>query len=292
MPVNLLALCRLQGSFIVKRVKVAAGVQQILEGIFTQQEQQFFEGVSDEILFDGGWRPEKNELLYVAASAEAAAVFSAAQSSVVSLPELDASHFSSEGIRALCVLMKNPSGPRLLLQNFTSRQILEHRFSLILDGDTFNRLTQPAFSIGSTLAGLIEGDRLKFNSFNNIRLIFDLKHLYQEATDIQIDSFSGHSSLFVADPMKLKITADQSIRKLIHAIAGRGTLDQHTADEIVMAAATDGLVVDLDRGKIVMPTEKRDLKTLLHFLDDGFYRARLSGQTYITNSKRRASLDS
>jgi hypothetical protein len=79
MSVNLLALCRHGEAYVVKRVKVTAQVQSLLEGIFTQQEQEFFDGITEEVVFDGGWRPEDRELLYVA-TPPAAAVPAAAQS--------------------------------------------------------------------------------------------------------------------------------------------------------------------------------------------------------------------
>jgi hypothetical protein len=287
MSVNLLALCRHGGDYQVKRVQVTAQVQSLLEGIFTQQEQEFFDGITEEVPFDGGWRPERDELLDVDAPPEATAVLAAAQSNLVSLPDVDAAHFTSEGIRGLCVLMGRPGGDRLLIQNFSARQLLEQKFSLILDGDTFNRLSQPAFSIGSSLAGVIEGDRLKFNSFNNIRMIFDLKNLYQEASDSQLDGFMEHSAFHVADAAALKKVADQQIRKLVHAISERGILDVYTVAHIVATAASEGIVIAQQDGKSVLPSTRAEIKELLHFLDDAFYRAALSGDAYISNSKKR-----
>jgi len=287
MSVNLLALCRQGEAYVVKRVKVTAQVQSLLEGIFTQQEQEFFDGITEEVAFDGGWRPERDELLYVATPPEAAAVLAAAQSNIVSLPDVDAAHFTSEGIRGLCVLMRRPAGDRLLIQNFSARQLLEQKFSLILDGDTFNRLTQPAFSIGASLAGVIEGDRLKFNSFNNIRMVFDLKNLYQEASDGQLDIFMEHNALHVSDPSALKKVADQRIRKLIYAISERGILDIYAVAHIVATAASEGISIAQQDGKIVLPSTRAEIKEVLHFLDDAFYRAALSGDAYISNSKRR-----
>jgi hypothetical protein len=287
MPVNLLAICRQNDAYLLKRVKVTAKVQEDLEGIFIQQEQEFFEAITDEVLFDGGWRPEPNELLYVPAPPEAESIMTEAQSNLVSLPDLNAVHFRGEGIRALCVLMTTPTGNRLLIQNFSGRQILAHRFNLILDGDTFNHLSQPAFTIGTSLAGVIEDGRLKFNSYNNIRMIFDLKNLYKEATDAQLDAFIAHPALNVADPATFKGSSDQSVRKLVHAISERGILDIYAVSHIVQTAVSEGIDLQQQNGQIVMPTNKADIKRVLYFLDDGFYRAALSGEPYIANSKRR-----
>ena len=257
-----------------------------LEGVFIQQEQTFLDGVNEEVAFDGGWSPEPNELLYLTLTDEATAVLQAAQGNVVALPEVNAAAFSQENIRALAVLMRHTAGPRLLLQEFSPRQSLERRFSLVLDGDTFSRLTQPAFSIGASLAGIIENGRIKFRRFSRIKLIFDLTNLYQEATDAELDSFCGLDCLQVADAAAFKGIADQKMRKLIHAITERKTLENYTPEQIAIAAEGEGFQVEIAGDKIVLPTAKATAKALLHFLDNGLYRAALSGEIFITNSKR------
>jgi hypothetical protein len=135
---------------------------------------------------------------------------------------------------------------------------------------------------------VVEAGRLKFKSFNNIKMIFDLKNFYQVATDVQIDTFASHSGLLVPDIAGFKRVADQSIRKLVHAITERNILDVYAAPHIVSTAASEGIVIEQRDGKIVMPTGRAEIKEILHFLDDAFYRAALSGESYITNSKRLA----
>lgn len=286
MPVNLLAVCRTNNGLTVKRVKVTAEVQGQLEGIFIQQEQTFLEGINEEVVFDGGWNPDPNELLFTPVTDEAAAVFAAAQGNVVAMPEVNAAGFAEEGIRALAVLIQRPAGPRLLLQEFSARQLLERRFSLVLDGDTFSRLTQPAFAIGASLAGIIENGRIKFNKFSRIRLIFDLANMYQEATDTELDVFCALNCLDVGDSDAFKGKADQKMRKLIHAISERKTLENYTPAQIATAAEGEGFQVTVVEDRLVFPSAKADAKALLHFLDNGLYRAALGGDIFITNSKR------
>src|SRR3546814_5639495 len=118
------------------------------------------------------------------------------------MPEVNAAGFAEEGIRALAVLIQRPAGPGLLLQELSVRQLLERRFSLVLDGDTFSRLTQPAFAIGASLAGIIENGRIKFNKFSRIRLIFDLANRYQEATNTALSVFDALNFLHVWDSVQ------------------------------------------------------------------------------------------
>ena len=76
------------------------------------------------------------------------------------------------------------------------------------------------------------------------------------------------------------------MRKLVHAITRSGTLDMYDVNQIGVAAAEVEMPMDVVDGKVVMPTERRAIKTFLQFLDDGLYRASLTGQRYVTNSKR------
>lgn len=286
MPVNLLAICAGDGGLGVKRIVTSAEVQNLLEGVFAQQEVAFLQGITEEVAFDGGWHPEPNELLSVQATNEVETVFAAAQQEVMSLQTVQADQIMSEGIKGIGVLVAKPAGPMLLLQNFDARQILQNRFSLFLSGDTFNQLTAPAFSLATGLAGFVVEGAVKFRSFSNIRKIFALKHLYIEATDAQVDAFAAHASLSIADAGTFKTQADQGIRKLVTAIGHRGTLDLYTADQICTAADGEGLAVARDGARIVVPMDRQGAKRLLQFLDDGYYRARLTGVMYITNSKK------
>ena len=287
MPTNLLAICRVAEELTIKRVKVTAEVQRQLEGIFIQQEQNFRSGTTEEIEFDGGWTPEPNELLFIAGTDESNSIYEAAKKDVVSMPSIDAKKFDQAGIRALAVFVSSHGKDRLLLQEFLPRQSLERKFSLVLEGDTFGRLSKPAFSIGSALADILEDDRIKFRLFSRIKIVFDLTDTYREATDAEVDKFCELQRISVADHDVFKARADQKMRKLVHAIIKRQTLNNYTANQIKTAAETQGFSVDVRNHKVIMPTEKANAKALLHFLDDGLYKAALTGDIFITNSKRR-----
>ncbi|MDX1091026.1 DUF4868 domain-containing protein [Sinorhizobium medicae] len=289
MPVNLLAICRTAAGFTLKRVKTTQPVQNVLEGVFLAQESAFLDGVTDEVDFDGSWKPEDSELLRSPVAAEMAAIWEKSLQNVVALDELDAQNFLAEGVKAICVVAGDGAGRRLLVQNFSARQVLGRTtLAFIFDGETFNQVTEPAFTLGAHLSAIMSEQFLKFRSYNNVKMIFDLANVYREATDAQIDDFATHASLFVADVEAFKGFADQTLRKLVHAVAKKAVLDSFTPEQIVTAAATATLDVLFENGRIVIPQNKADAKKLMHFLDEGFYRGPLSGVPYITNSKKRA----
>lgn len=286
MPTNLLAICRPNGVLQLKRVKTVADVQNSLEAVFATQEQQFNEGVTTEIPFDGGWKPDKHEVLVAAANEEMTAIWNSSAQNIIALPELDAQNFQTEAIRGLAVVAGQGGNRRLLLQSFSARQVLERSFAFILSGDTFRRLSEPAFTLGTNLAGVLDQQSLRFKSYSNARMIFDLTSLYAEATNAQIETFSQHGSLSVADIDVFKGVADQGIRKLVNAISSRGTLDIYDVAAISAAAAEHEFPIVIEQNRILFPANRADAKKLLHFLDEGFYRGALSGTAYITNSKR------
>jgi hypothetical protein len=116
--------------------------------------------------------------------------------------------------------------------------------------------------------------------------VFQLNQFYQEASDQQIDGFCSHDSLLVGDVGSFKSVADQGIRKLVFAISKTEILDQVVVGDIATKANSLGLNVQVEDGKIVMPTDRKSIKQLLRFLDDGIYEASLTAKRYITNSKR------
>jgi hypothetical protein len=260
-----------------------------LEAVFSTQEQQFNEGVTTEVPFDGGWKPDKHELLVAAVTEEMTAIWDASTQNITALPELDAENFQSEAIRGLAVVAGEGGNRRLLVQSFSARQLLERSFAFILSGDTFRRLSEPAFTLGSNLAGILDQQSLRFKSYSNVRMIFDLASLYAEATDAQIEAFAQHTSLSVGDIASFKGIADQGIRKLVNAISSRGTLDMYDVATIGAAATEHTFPIVIEHNRIVLPGNRADAKKLLHFLDEGFYRGAMSGTPYITNSKRQMS---
>jgi hypothetical protein len=283
---NLLALCRTNGELQIKRVSVTQTVQDKVEGLFKAQAAAFLDGVSEEVEFGGDWKPDADEILVMDAPAEAATLTVAVAGNPMALAVIDAAAFGGENIKALCVSVGDGGNQRILIQLFTAQQILARRFSLLLDGDTFKELTAPAFTLDNYIHAIIENGKLKFKSFFNVKRIFSLNQLYEEASDAQIDVFCAHESLSIPDVAGFKGQADQIIRKLVFACTKTNVLDSYPVTDIVSKANSLGLNITVQNDKIVMPADRKNIKTLLRFLDDGIYEASLTAKRYMTNSKR------
>lgn len=285
---NLLAACRVAEALVVKRVRTNQAVQEKLGPVFALMETLFYDGVDDETEFDGSWKPDDNELIYIDGNAEAAALVAEASGNVIELPEIDTANFSEENIRAL-IVATGPEGhhpTKLLLQAFSKQQILNRKFTLIQQENSFKQMTENAFTIGPTLSAIIDGNRLKFRSFHNLRKIFDLVEFYKAATDEELVEFCSNEKLSVQNVGEFLGEADQIVRKLVHKISDNGVLEAHDVGPIVAKAQALGIALAEQDGKLVMPNDRKAIKVLLRFLDDAVYEAPLSQLRYQTNSKR------
>lgn len=283
---NLLALCRDTNGIAIKRIPLNGTLQNPIMQIFSDQEAAFRANRPNEVVFDGDWNPDDDEILVLDATAEANVMIAAASGNILALPTINAANFDAENIKALFVGVNAGGGLRLLVQRFTAAQILSRKFALIASNNQFNQITDPAFNLATSLTCIIEGGQLKFESYHKLRAVFDVIEFFAAATDDDIDNFAGHASIAIADIPALKVLVTQTERKLIHKLASSGVLDAHTPQQIQARANATGLIVNLANGQIVFPNDKQEIRRLLRFLDDSLYQAPLSGLRYVTNSKR------
>jgi len=272
MPQNLFAACASDGGIVAKRVQLTNDVQAQVIGLFAEQEVQFRNGVVEEIPFNGTWKPDDNELLTIPVPADTQVLVEAIERDPLALPVIQTGAFSDEGIKALFTGVAGDGETKVFVQRFTAQQLLERRFSLLGDGNTFRRLTEPAFALDTALMCIIEGGHLKFKSQQKLRTLVNMVDIYRAATEPEVRQFAA--------------LTNQTSRKLIAAIASAGTLDEYDVVQIQAAAAATDLDIVVDNDRIVMPIEHREIKALLQFLDESRYSGPLSGQAYVTNSRR------
>lgn len=289
MPQNLFAACRTHdGQLIAKRVRLDANVQQAVEAVFAEQEVAFRQGVIDEVPFDGSWTPNEDEFLTIDVPTEAQIFADTVNANAMAVDDIDTVAFAAEGIKALFTGISVNGATKVLVQRFTSQQVLERRFALLQQGNAFRRLSEPAFTLDNSLACIIESGIVKFKSQHKLRSIINMLEIYREATEQEVQTFAAHASLEVADSASFVNVTNQVSRKLIHAIVNNGTLDNYTPVQIQAAAQQTNLEIDVQNGRIVMPTTHADIKALLQFLNESRYSGPLSGQAFVTNSQRPA----
>ncbi|GAB2179080.1 hypothetical protein [Dongia sp. agr-C8] len=284
---ELYAACWQEGQFVVKRVLLARQVRNQVGELFEAQEREFLRGIDDRIQFTGEWRPEPNELLVLAQPAEAQIVIDAVSRNPIALPNIDAANFADEGIVSLFTAFPQGGGHRVVFQAFTRQQVLSRKFTVLFDGQVFNRVSSPVFSLGDRIVAMLDpAGNLLFKSFSIVRKIFDIAHVYRAATDVELGEFCNNAKLAVEDAAAFISMADEGIRKAVFALARAEVLENHEVAEIRTQARSIGFRISIRRGRLVVPQDRKSAKELLSFLLDKVYRGAINQQLFITNSHR------
>lgn len=286
MPRTLFALCKQDGENVVLRVPLEAGVQADVEQLFDQQEVAFFAGKDEPIEFTGDWKPDANELLCIADANLLGQLNATLINGAGAYDRLDIANYDQAGIKAL--LMHSAQIPgQILVQKFRTSQYLQRKgLTLTFNNNTFGKLSEKGFSLDERLGAVIRGDVVMFVSFHVLRSFLTVQEHFSEATAPEVDIFANHLSFHVENRAIFDGNMDERCRKLIRGIRKSGVLDNHNATEIITRAATVGLTLNQQGGRIVLPSVKRELKTVLSFLEESVYKGVFSDETYMTNSKR------
>ena len=102
MPEVLFAACRpSRGQELgIRKVSLDGEIQKIIEGVFTQQMQTFFDGVEEEIPYDGRWKPNADQLLTLPINSEAGLFLDTLGQNAIATQELDVANLASAGIKS------------------------------------------------------------------------------------------------------------------------------------------------------------------------------------------------
>ena len=293
MPQNLFALVLVDDAPEVRRVRLNADLQNRITELLGHQQQAFFNGIEDEVIFNGDWKPDSNEVLVLEELAEIELMSTAITSNATSYDALNLSRLDDEPIKALFSGYASGGNVTVQVQRFTSAQLLVRNQIPVLGlqtGNTFTEITEPMFTLGRSLVAVIQNGQLKFKSFSNLRTVFDLTGAYKEATDSDLASFAGHALLACDDIDNFKSNADSSVRKMVHAISQTDVLNQHGLQKITdVAEGFSQVNITVSDGQIQIPADKKELKTLLQFLLENIFEGPLSGTQFRTNSKKPAN---
>ena len=286
---NLFALTKIAGSRIV-RFPLTAELQAEVDAMFRQQLAAFEADIVETIPFDGRYVPDESELLTIDRFSGGDELVAAAANPLAAETFDPAAH-SLEAVKALFVGIRRNGKPCVLIQHFERRRLISSRsLAMFFSGNTFQKMSDQGLTLNTRLLAVIENGTLRFQSFYFLRQVFDMTDYYREATNDEVEAFATHPNLAVHDVPGFVASAGPVIRKKISTIVQSGILDSHTTAQIVATAQTFDVPVLLDEhNRIVMPSNKTDLRRLLQFLDEDYYRSPLSQTRFISNSKRVAN---
>ena len=282
----LLALCGDKRALSVKEIPLSASAQRDVGEAFSRQEAAFREG--SEMPFDENWLNEGDEIATAPIPTDVTVFGEILRSTDTSRAPVDSGNL--EEIRGLTLNADDGGRERLLVQLFAASQSLSKLplVSLFFEAGTYTRLESSAFQLGDKLVCIVEDGLIKFRSLHNLSRVIDTSAIFSTATDGEVTSFAAdYSDLFEIDDVNGFVAGtSRNARRYLTSLARSGILRNHTARTLEQASTGTRLPLAVRNGRIVMPCHSRDITELMRFLNDGRYVGPISGNPFITNSRR------
>jgi len=286
---NLFALTSIPGMRVL-RMPLMPDVQAGVTELFRGQEHEFQQGIEEEIKFDGMYRPEDNELLFINNFDDVDGI-KAAILKPQGCQEFVLKSGALESIKALFSGYVKNGAIRVLIQGFDRRRIINTSgFSLIHAENAFNRFDGGGLTLDNKLTAIIDDDSLKFASFHYLRQVFDMSAYSKEANDQDLKVFIQHAALQFADAQVFMDSADVWVRRKVVLIQQSGILDYCPASKLAATAKFCDLHLQLagsaGQERIVIPADRQEVKQILRFLDEDYYQSPQSTMKYMSKARR------
>lgn len=273
--------------FEVRRLPVSRDLQRELTTFFAEQRAGFFAAHPEKIAFAADYTPEDDQLLFIEEFGLPELMQKALRNPLVTDRLVEEELPDIHGL-----FMGDADGREVSLQVFDRRRLLSTAgFSLVLAKDIFRKLEEGGLTLNTKLAAAVQDGHLYFHSFAMARRLFDLSKHFKEATDTDLGTFKTHKSVLFEDPDSLVENADSWVRRKVTLILQSGILNKERPARIAAVAEDEfGLLFQVQtvkgQEKLLFPSEKKALKEMLHFLDADYLTYNLTGDHYLSNSKR------
>lgn len=285
---NLFALTSNPAKRIV-RFSLSSPVQSELTAYIKAQER-FFDEADQEVEFDGKYKPDPGEVLCINNYDDMDDLASAINNPL-GLDEVEPTEEFFDQIKALFTGYSSQGHLKILLQSFDRRKIIStNGLSIFHSANVYKKIEGIGLTVDHKLTAILEDSRLRFFSFHSARQIFDLSEYYKIATDDDVKDFINADTIQSANPDAILEISDSWIRRKITLIQQSGILQNVPINEMKAIAIEFHIpfeTISNEAGeKIVLPEIKSDLKKLLRFLDEDYYKSPLSKTNFVSNSKR------
>ena len=271
------------------RMTLAPSVGNDARALFLKAAQDFEKGIDDTIIFDPGYQLQEGECFEIKDFPIGDDLKTACKQPL-SAERLDKDQLAGLPIRSIVGYDFSDRNERIFFQNFDSRRVLipGKGFAVFAtaDSSTFKELEAPVVLLDAHLAAIWDKGTLKFKNFNNAKKIFDLTSYFTEATDEQIEEFVAHSFIACENKDKLIKNSTAWSRKKIALILHGKVLDSMSARSVRAAAKLVDYEVPMEGNKIKLPSDKKELKELLQFLDEDLYIGPISKRKLLSSGKR------
>ena len=291
---TLFAILQNEGSTIsIRRISEDKDAQAAINGLFSGLSENYTKDLFP-VDFDGKYTPQEDDKEYlVISNFELPTEIKKASRNPLGVEIYKTENGILPKIKALFIGKTYESGEtehfEVALQKFKNDQyITQKRFNLLLSGDTFVQEKRVGIAIGESIEAYYRDGTLAFRSYYYARQIFDLSEYYRIASNTDVQAFIGAKLIHCSDSEEYMKKADTWERKKIASIMDSGLLEKHTAKSIQKKAGEIGVSIQVEKNQIVIPTDKKQRKILLGFLDEEVYKGAFTNTVYQTNSKKRA----
>lgn len=262
----------------VRKIDLLQTITADIRSVFINIGNSILNDDVEEILFDGNFNIQDEEILYVELQLPDNVV--EASTNPIGLQVLN---LATDDIKTLFWVEDNI----YYFQNFDKRKLLQNKNVIFWDNNTFNKLTSDALIVDNVVNAIHKNNRLYFKSYANANKIFSLLSYFEAASDEVIDQFATNDKLTV-DADWLKENGNTIIKKQITLIQKSNVLANANPKKIKTSANKFNLKIELVDGKLVLPNDKKQCKDILSFLNEQYYIGLITGKKFRTNSKRDA----
>lgn len=282
---TIFALSRSKIDVTIYRLPIGKDLEKTLLDELKQQEKDFLKDNLTEVSFSGSYIPDEAEILIIQDFDEAESLFSAIKDPS-SIPFYSAKNDVSD-IKALFWESQSSQGG-IALQRFQKKNIISvSKFALFFSGNVFVKNSENGISIGEKIDIVITPDKtMKFFSFRKTQGIFTMKPYLITATDSDMDTFAKYDCIEIEDITSFRDSEDHFVRRKIKNIHTSGHLVQAKADDLKRIADQFGVDLQINNNTIIIPSEIKKLKEILHFLDEDYFHSSIQKSKYVTNSKK------
>lgn len=267
----------------IRKLLLANDAVQDIVVLWERSLSKFFGDDIVEIAFDGSYKPDKEEVLYVTMPLP---------ENFADIPDNTNNYneiaIPGDKIKTVCLYHDG----YYYFQNFMNNYILKAtNVPLIWSNNTYKKFEeQKAFVIEETVNAIYHDGKLYFLSYTSARQIFDLSAFYTEATNADIDNVFGKPVFVGTDCEWMKKNSDSVMRKQIKSIEDSGILAglNVTTKKFISWAKKAGIPEGVyNTGNLVFPKNKKECKVILSFLNDDIFEGHFTKSIYLSNSKRR-----
>ncbi len=231
---------------------------------------------TEEILFDGNFKIDGDEVLYVEMSLSENLI--EANANAIGLGILD---INRDDIKTLFWIENDV----YYFQNFDKRKLLQNKNVIFFSGTTYHKLDEDALIVENMVNAIYKDGKFYFKSYANANKIISLSDFFEEASNETIEEFATNE-IFDLDLNWLKENSDTTIRKQITLIQKSQVIVSASPRRIKASAKKFNLDIVMENGKLKLPNDKKACKNILSFLNEQYYFGLISGKKFITNSKR------